>query len=76
MAISEEAPKDSYRKNYKIRRAIPERNSVEVTFPWDVVEREARRHNITVDEFLTKFWAVAQYDSFEGVFYKIEPIKE
>lgn len=65
---------DSYRKEYRIRRAVPASNSLEVTFPYKVVEREARRHDITVEEFIKHFQAVAHYNNVEGVLYTFEPI--
>jgi len=65
-----------YRKTYRLRTAVPGRKSIEVTFPYMVVEKEARRKGLTVDEFLNRFQAVCEYDSFEGVIYRFEPIEE
>jgi hypothetical protein len=55
---------------------VPGRKSIEVTFPYDVVEKEARSKGLTVDEFLSHFQAVCEYDNFEGVVYKLQPIKK
>lgn len=66
--------KDALRKTYKIRRNVPGRDSVIVVMPFEVVEREARRFGITVDEFLDKYQAVAEYNGFEGVRYTFEKI--
>ncbi|MBA7568953.1 hypothetical protein ES708_10690 [subsurface metagenome] len=63
-----------YRKTYRLRIAIPGRKSIEVTFPYEVVEREARKRKLTIDEFLNRFQAVCEYDNFEGVFYKFQEI--
>lgn len=65
-----------YRKTYRLRAAVPGRKSIEVTFPYEVVEKEARTRGLTVEEFLCYFQAVCQYDNFEGVVYRFEPIKE
>jgi hypothetical protein len=54
-----------YRKTYRLRTAVPGRKSIEVTFPYEVVEREARTRGLTVDDFLSRFQAVCEYDSFE-----------
>ena len=59
-----------YRKTYRLRIAIPGRKSINVTFPYEVVEKEARQKKITIAEFLDRFQAVAEYDNFEGVLYK------
>ena len=63
-----------YRKTYRLRIAIPGRKSLEVTFPYEVAEREARTRKLTVDEFLGHFQAVVEYDSFDGVIYRFEEI--
>ena len=67
-----------YRKTYRLRTAVPGRKSIEVTFPYEVVEREARSKGLTIDEFLNCFQAIAEYDNFEGVIYKFVeiPMKE
>ena len=64
-----------YRKTYRLRIAIPGRKSIAVTFPYEVVEREARGKGLTVDEFLNRFQAVCEYDNFEGVVYRFKEIE-
>lgn len=68
------AQKIGYRKLYRLRIAIPGRKSIEVTFPYEVVEKEARSRRLTIEEFLNCFQAVVEYDNFEGVIYKFVPI--
>ena len=63
-----------YRKAYRLRIAVPGRKSIEVTFPYEVVEKEARSRGLTVDEFLDHFQVVAEYDNFEGVIYRFQEI--
>lgn len=63
-----------YRKAYRLRIAVPGRKSIEVTFPYEVVEKKARSKGLTVDEFRDRFWAVAEYNNFEGVIYRFEEI--
>lgn len=65
---------DALRKPYRLRMAVPGAKSIEVTFPYEVVEREARKRGLTTKEFLQSFLAVAHYDNFDGVFYSFEPI--
>jgi len=64
-----------YRKTYRLRTAVPGKKSIEVTFPYEVVEKEARSKGLTIDEFLARFQAVCEYDNFEGVIYKFEKIE-
>lgn len=62
-----------YRKPYKLRLVGKDLTGIEVTMPRLVIEREARKHNLTVDEFLEQFVAVAHFNSIEGVLYTFEP---
>lgn len=68
--------KDALQKTYKIRRNASGRDSVVVAMPFEVIEREARKLGLTVDEFIDKYQAVAQYDSFNGIHYTFEKIGE
>lgn len=65
-----------YQKVYRLRIAVPGRKSIEVTFPYEVVEKEARTKGLTIGEFLSRYQAVAEYDSFEGVLYKFQEIPQ
>jgi len=56
--------------------AVPGRKSIEVTFPYEVVEKEARSRGLTMGEFLNRFQAVVEYDNFDGVIYRFEEIKD
>ena len=63
-----------YRKIYRLRTAVPGKKCIEVTFPYEVVEKEARSRGLTVDEFVGCFQAVVEYDNFEGVIYRFQEI--
>ena len=61
-----------YRKTYRLRIAVPGRKSIEVTFPYEIVEREARERGLSVEEFMARFYAVVHYDNFKGARYTFE----
>lgn len=66
---------DSYQTPYRLRKAQSGVRTLEVTFPYDVVEREARRNGIPVEEFIKQFQVVARRrDDLGGVFYTFERI--
>jgi len=65
---------EGYRKKYRLRTAIRGRKSIEVTFPYEVVEKEARNRGLSILAFLRGFRAVAEYNNFEGVIYTFEKI--
>lgn len=68
--------KIGYRKVYRLRVTVPGRNSIAVTFPFEVVEREARSRGLSIGEFLDSFQAIAEFDNFPGVRYTFEPIQK
>ena len=69
-------PENALRREYQIRVPVEGRKSFSVTMPYEVVEREARRRNLSLDEFLKRYQVVAHFDDFEGVFYSFEEIKK
>lgn len=59
-----------HQKEYTIRRSqISTKNSLEVTFPYDVAKAKANSLGMTVREFIAKFNVIAQFGSSEGVRY-------
>lgn len=59
----------AYELTFRLRRAQPNKKSLEVTFPWGVAEKEAKSCGLSVDEFIKKYEVVAQYNGFPGVRY-------
>lgn len=68
--------KDTYKRRYKMRAQGREGLNTVVSIPRVVIEREAERKGLSIEQFLQDFIAVAQYDNFDGVFYSFEPVKE
>jgi len=58
-----------YKKTYKLRKLVRGRKYVTVAVPYEVVEREAARNELCVEDYIKKFVAVAEYDGFDGVRY-------
>jgi len=67
--------RDSYKRRYKMRAVGQDGLNIVVSIPRVVIEREAEKRGLTVEEFLEQFKAVAQYNSFEGVLYTFEEIE-
>lgn len=67
---------DTYCKQYRLRVAVVGRKSIKVTFPYDVVEREARKRKLTVSQLLKHFSVIAHYGDFDGVYYTFADNKE
>lgn len=59
-------------KAYRLRRIIRGRNYIQVTFPYEVVEKEARSRGLTVDEILSSFHAIAEYGGSKRVIYRLQ----
>lgn len=64
--------KDSIQKRYDITISVKGIKSLKVTFPYEVVDREARKRNLSIEEFLEQYQAVAHYDNFDGVLYTFD----
>ena len=58
-----------YKRTYKMRRLIPNRDHISITLPFEVVAREATNAGLAVDDFIKTFVVVVEYDNFDGVRY-------
>lgn len=61
----------AYRKSYKVR--LVGDGGAEITIPMMVLEKEASRYGLSVEEFIQKFRAIAHFNSFDGIYYRFEP---
>lgn len=68
--------RDSYKKRYRMRALGEGGLNIVVSIPRMVIEREAEKRGLTIQEFLEQFKAVAEFDSFDGVLYTFEEIKK
>jgi hypothetical protein len=64
--------RDTYKRRYRMRAVGQDGLNIVVSIPRVVVEREAEKRGLTIDQFLEQFKAVAQYDAFDGVLYTFE----
>lgn len=62
-----------FRKVYAIRRPMNGARSLEVTFPFELAEREARKRGLSVDEFIDKFAVQVELNDSAAVTYTIIP---
>lgn len=67
---------DTYKRRYKMRAVGADGLNIVVSIPRVVIEREAEKRNLSVDDFLQKFRAVAMYNNFDGVLYNFEEVKK
>jgi len=67
---------DTYKKSYKMRSQGQDGLNTVVSIPRIVIEREATRKGLSVEEFIEQFRAVAHYNNFDGVFYAFEKVEE
>lgn len=74
--LTTEPTDDIYTKTYKMRSLGEDKLNTVVSIPRVVIEKEARKRNISVEEFLKTFRAVAHFNGFDGVLYRFEPVPE
>ena len=65
-----------YKKEYKMRRVVKTADSIVVTIPFEVIQRQATIAGLTVDEFVQQFVAEAEYNNFEGVHYTFKKVTD
>lgn len=64
--------KDSYRRRYKMRALGENSLNTVVSIPRVVIEREAERYGLSIEQFIDRFRAIAHYNNFEGIYYSFE----
>ena len=52
---------NGYEKEYRMRRAVQGKNSILTGIPTAYLERQAKRHNMTIDQLMKEFRVVANY---------------
>ncbi len=65
--------KDSYTKVYRIQVTGAGGKTIRTSVPSEVVEREARRRNLTIEEFVKSFKVQWLFNGFEGAWAKFIP---
>ncbi|MBA7702255.1 hypothetical protein ES703_111015 [subsurface metagenome] len=68
--IIAEIVKDAYAKSYRVRSVGP--GSLEVTIPRAIVEREARKWGLSIEEFIKVFQIEYLFDNFGGAFLRFK----
>lgn len=67
-------PAEAYTKRYSLRRAVRkavrETRTLTTSIPPEVVEKAARKRDLTVDEFIEKYDVEFLYDGIEGGFFR------
>jgi len=73
--MSLEIPLDAFKKAYRMQTVGIDGNTVRTSVPRAIVEREARKQGLTIDEFISKYKLVWLYDGFVGAYAVFELIK-
>ena len=73
---SEEQLQDTYTKSYRMQTVGPDGNTIRTSVPRAVVEKEAKRHSLSVRNFVRKFNVEWRYNSFAGAHALFVPIEK
>ena len=73
--IIAEIIEDAYVKSYKMR-AVGAGSSLEATLPRAIVEREARKHKLSVKEFIDLYRVEYLFNDFGGAFVRFRKVAE
>jgi hypothetical protein len=63
---------DSYRKSYMMQSVGTDNNTIRTSVPRQIIEREARRLNISISEFISNYKIVWIFDGFSGALTRFE----
>ncbi len=63
-----------FKRRYKMRSLGEDGLNTVVSIPRIVLQREAEKRRIPLDEFLKNYRAVAQFDNIDGVYYTFEEV--
>lgn len=66
--------KDTYRKSYLMQAVGSDGNTIRTSIPRQTIEKEARKFNLTVKEFLEQYKIDWLFNSFPGLYGKFVPI--
>lgn len=64
---------DTYRKTYKMQATGAGGKTIRTSVPCEVVEKEARRRGMNIEEFITHFKVEWLYNGFEGAWARFVP---
>ncbi len=64
---------DTYRKTYRMQATGAGGKTIRTSVPCEVVGKEARRHNMTIDEFVANFKLEWLFNGFEGAWARFIP---
>lgn len=67
---------DAYTKIYRLRVTGRDGRTIETSIPKTVVEREARKTELSIEEFLESYRAEWLFDDFGGAFVRFVPAVE
>jgi len=65
---------DTYTKTFKMQCTGADGETIRVSVPREIVKREAKRHKISIRDFIKKFRVEWRYNSFPGFYGMFVPI--
>lgn len=74
--MAEEIETTMFKKKYKMRSLGEDGLNTVVSIPRIVLQREADKQGISLDDFLKNYRAVAQFDNIDGIHYTFEKVEE
>ena len=74
--MAEQTETTMFKKKYKMRSLGEDGLNTVVSIPRIVLQREADKQGISLDDFLKNYRAVAQFDNIDGIHYTFEKVEE
>ncbi len=64
---------DTYRKTYRMQATGAGGNTIRTSVPSEIVEKEARKQKMTIEQFIKEFRVEWLYNGFEGAWARFIP---
>lgn len=65
---------DTYTKTVRMQATGADGQTVRISIPRAVVQKEAKKHGLTLDQFLEQYRAEWRFNSFDGAYMLFAPI--
>jgi len=67
---------DTYTKTVRMQATGADGKTIRISIPRVVVQKEAKKHNLSLDRFLELYRAEWRFNSFEGAYMLFVPIEK
>lgn len=72
----EEKLEDTYTKTFRMQATGADGKTIRISIPREVVRKEAKKHSLTIKQFLREYRIEWRYNSFAGAYMLFVPTEK